>query len=57
MIMFMFQAAVVIFVRHIFRRYLLFRNKKKSNLQIIFFLFPFLYLLSNEVVLISICKF
>lgn len=43
MIMFMFQAAVVIFVRHIFRRYLLFRNKKKSNLQIIFFIFISLF--------------
>lgn len=43
MIMFMFRAAVVIFVRHIFRRYLLFRNKKKSNLQIIFFIFISLF--------------
>lgn len=30
MIMFMFQAAVVKFVRHIFRRCPLFRNKKKE---------------------------
>lgn len=38
MIMFMFQAAVVIFVRHIFRRYLLFRNKKRVTYKLFFFI-------------------